>query len=72
MNCNGGRVRTGTLLAVHFMKKEGWTANLALARVKEIRVRAPRREKQLKALADYENYLQDNDSRNDYDVLVEK
>lgn len=57
VHCNGGRGRTGTLLAAYFMNKEGLTAKQALERVREIRGRAPRREKQLKALSDYENYL---------------
>ena len=53
----GGSGRTGTLLAAYFMKKEGFSAQQALPRVKEKRERAPGREKQQKILLDYEIYL---------------
>jgi atypical dual specificity phosphatase len=57
VHCNGGSGRTGTILAAYFMKKEKLTAEQALAKVNEIRGRAPRHRKQIDTLKEYQNYL---------------
>ena len=62
VHCNGGRGRTGTLLAAYIMKKEGLSADQAIQKVKEISGRRIRRKKQLDTLKEYENYLQMKDS----------
>jgi atypical dual specificity phosphatase len=62
VHCNGGRGRTGTLLAAYLMKKEGLPADQAIQKVQEIRGRRIRRKKQLDTLREYESYLQSKNS----------
>jgi atypical dual specificity phosphatase len=58
VHCNGGSGRTGTVLAAYLMKKESLTAVEAVKKVKEIRGRTIRHQKQLDTLKEYESYLQ--------------
>ena len=57
VHCNGVSGRTGTVLAAYLMKKEGLTAVQAAQKVKEIRGRTIRHQKQLDTLRDYEKFL---------------
>ena len=57
VHCNGGSGRTGTVLAAYLMKKEGLTAEQAAQKVKEIRGRTIRHQKQLDTLREYEKFL---------------
>jgi protein tyrosine phosphatase (PTP) superfamily phosphohydrolase (DUF442 family) len=58
VHCNGGSGRTGTILAAYLMKKESLTAEESVKKVKEIRGRTIRHQKQLDTLKEYEGYLQ--------------
>ena len=57
VHCNGGSGRTGTVLAAYLMKKEGLTADQAALKVKEIRGRTIRHQRQLDTLREYEKFL---------------
>ena len=58
VHCNGGSGRTGTVLAAYLMKNQSFIADEAVKKVKEIRGRTIRHQKQLDTLKEYENYLQ--------------
>jgi atypical dual specificity phosphatase len=58
IHCNGGSGRTGTVLAAYLMKKKGLSAEQAAKKVKKIRGRTIRHQKQLETLKEYESYLQ--------------
>lgn len=61
--CNGGTGRTGTILSAYRMKKFNLTAEQATEKIKQIRGKRPRREKQLIILAEDKKTLLNNEVR---------
>ncbi|MEM0118354.1 MAG: dual specificity protein phosphatase family protein [Conexivisphaerales archaeon] len=57
IHCQAGQGRTGMVLAAYLIREKGLTADEAIKHVRNLRTGSLKREKQVKALHDYEEYL---------------